>query len=306
MLTSMELRALRYFGVVVEAGSLTAAAQTLRLSQPSLSVAIAKLERDVGVALLVRSPRGVEPTSAGRFLLERSARLLGDVDDTVAALRRFGDGAAGHLTIAAVPTLMWHRVPRVLRSYAQAAPGVEVTLLDPPPWTAIEMLLARTVDLAAIVVADPERFAQRHRGTLDIVDWGEVPLVAVLPPDCADTRDPLPLHAFAGEQLVLPHRTAAVPSVPEVVEEALARTDVVPGVVRSVPTVQAGMPLIEAGLARAILADPDRASLGRFDVSVRRLDPEPPALRALVLARAGGSADLTVARFLTHLADERR
>jgi DNA-binding transcriptional LysR family regulator len=129
----MELRHLRYFVAVVEAGSITAAAAQLHLSQPSLSVAVSQLEADVGVRLLERSPRGARPTSAGRFLLDAASRLLGEVDDVVAALGRFGSGLAGSLTIAAVPVLMWHRVPALLRTHALAAPDLEVQLVDPPP-----------------------------------------------------------------------------------------------------------------------------------------------------------------------------
>ncbi|GAB3161810.1 LysR family transcriptional regulator [Myceligenerans halotolerans] len=299
----MELRQLRYFTAVVEAGSLTAAAEVLRISQPPLSVAIAKLEREVGVPLLVRTSRGVEPTSAGSYLLGAGTRVLDDVDEIAAALHRFGAGAAGTVTLAAVPQLMWHRVPRLLRAHAAEAPDLEVRLVDPPPWTAIEMLSGRRADLAAVVVAGHRRFAARHRPGLDVLDWGEVPLVAVLPPDETGAPDPYPLRAFDGEQVLLPRRAAAVPSLPEEVDAAFRRHGVTPGSVRTVETLQAGLPLIEAGVARGILPDPDRASLGRFDVVVRRLDPEPRPLRALVLSRPGADGDPGVIGVLRRIAD---
>jgi DNA-binding transcriptional LysR family regulator len=298
----MELRQLRYFTAVVAAGSFTAAAAELHLSQPPLSVAISKLESELGVPLLVRTSRGVEPTSAGRFLLDAASRVLGDVDDVTAALRRFGAGAAGSLTLAAVPVLMWHRVPVLVREQGQKVPDLEIRLVDPPPWTAIEMLEQRKVDLAAVVVDDPRRFAARHGGALDILDWGPIPLVAVLPPEARDAPDPYPLREFDGESVLLPRRAPAVRSLPEAVEEAFRRHGVLPGSVRTVDTIQAGLPLIEAGVARAILPDPDRASLARFDVTVRALDPPPRPLRALVLSRPGGDADPGVARVLQHIA----
>ncbi|MBO0610105.1 LysR family transcriptional regulator [Myceligenerans salitolerans] len=300
----MELRELRYFAAVVEAGSLTAAAERLHLSQPPLSVAVAKLEREVGVPLLVRTSRGVEPTSAGSFLRDAAARILDEVDDVTAALRRFGAGVAGTITLAAVPVLMWHRVPGLLREHAAEAPSLEIRLVDPPPWTAIDLLARRQVDLAGVVVADHRRFAARHRPAFDVADWGEVPLVAVLPPDGSDAPDPYPLRAFDGEQLVLPRRASAVPSLPEEVEAAFRRHGITPGSVRTVETIQAGLPLIEAGVARGILPDPDRASLARFDVVVRRLDPEPRPLRALVLSRAG-SDDPGVRRVLERISGHR-
>lgn len=302
----MELRHLRYFAAVVEAGSLTAAAARLHMSQPPLSVAISKLEAELGVRLLVRTPRGVEPTSAGRYLLNSSSRVLGDVDDMVATLGRFGAGAAGSLTMAAVPVLMWHRVPRLLRAHVAEHPEVEIRLVDPPPWTAIDLLQQGRVDLAAIVVSDPARFAERHGGSLTVVDWGPVPVAAALPPDEDGAPDPLPLRAFDGATVLLPRRTSAVPSVPEAVDEAFRRHGVAPAAVRTTETLQTSLPLIEAGLARAILPDPDRASLSpRFDITVRRLSPEPPPLRALALARAG-PRDPTLDRLLERLSTSSR
>lgn len=284
----VEVRHLRYFVAVAEAGSLTAAAGRLHMSQPPLSVAISKLESELGVALLVRTSRGVELTSAGRYLLDTSTRVLGELDDAVSYLGRFGTGAAGALTMAAVPVLMWRRIPQLLRAHAAEMPEVEIRLVDPPPWTALDMLQEGRVDLAAVIVAEPESFARRHRGTLKVVDWGEIPLVAALPPDERDAPDPLPLHAFNGGTVLLPQRTSAVPSLPEAVEEAFRLHGVVPATVRTTETIQTSLPLIEAGYARAILPDPDRASLkGRFNVTLRRLEPEPRPLRALVLARAG-------------------
>lgn len=295
----MELRELRYFAAVAEAGSLTAAAAVLHLSQPSLSAAIGRLETELGTPLLVRSPRGVRPTSAGSYLLDASSRVLADVDDIVRELHRFGAGRAGELTIAAVPVLMWYRLPRLLRAFAAEAPEVELRLVDPPPWTALDLLRQGRADAAVIVVADPARFTRRHRAEFEIVDCGAIPLVGVLPPG-EEAPDPLPIAEFAGQTLVLPQRTAAVPSLPEAVDAALHRYGVAPERIRTSPTIQACLPLIEAGTARAILPDPDGRSLDRFDVTVRRIDPELRPLRALALTRPHGSNDAALARLLRH------
>lgn len=281
----MELRTLHYFTVVVEEGSLTAAARRLHMSQPPLSVAIGKLESELGSPLLVRTPRGVEPTSAGRYLLDAASRVLSDAREIETTLSGYGQGAVGTVTVAAVPTLTWQRIPSLLRSLHSTVPGIGVRLTDPPPWTAIDMLHQRSVDLAAVMVADPDRFRARHQADLDIYDWGEIPLVGVLPPEESDAPDPLPLTAFEGRDLVLPRRTAAVPSLPEAVDDALFRAGVAPASVVTVETIQTGLPLIEAGTGRGILPDPDRRSLERFHVTVRALQPRPTPLRALVLTR---------------------
>src|ERR1700751_2656164 len=77
----MELRHLRYFVAVAEAGGLTVAAQRkLHTSQPSLSRQIRDLECEGGAQLLVRCPRGIELTAAGRAFLEHARSVLLQVE----------------------------------------------------------------------------------------------------------------------------------------------------------------------------------------------------------------------------------
>jgi LysR family hca operon transcriptional activator len=85
----MELRHLRYFVAVAEAGSLTvAAARRLHTSQPSLSRQLRDLEDEVGAQLFVRGARGVELTSAGRAFLEHARLALEHAAEAAAAARR--------------------------------------------------------------------------------------------------------------------------------------------------------------------------------------------------------------------------
>src|ERR1700731_107311 len=84
----MELRHLRYFVAVVDAGSLTTAAeQWLHTSQPSLSRQIRDLEYQVGAKLLSRSVHGVELTDAGKAFLDHARLALAQVDAAVDAAR---------------------------------------------------------------------------------------------------------------------------------------------------------------------------------------------------------------------------
>ena len=85
----MELRHLRYFVAVAEAGSLTvAAARKLHTSQPSLSRQIRDLEDEVRAQLLRRSARGIELTPAGRAFLDHARSVLSQVEAAVEAARR--------------------------------------------------------------------------------------------------------------------------------------------------------------------------------------------------------------------------
>src|SRR6202049_4897675 len=84
----MELRHLRYFVAVAEAGSLTVAAeQKLHTSQPSLSRQIGELEDEVGAQLLTRTARGIELTPAGRAFLDHARLVLSQVEAAADAAR---------------------------------------------------------------------------------------------------------------------------------------------------------------------------------------------------------------------------
>src|SRR3972149_11959741 len=91
----LTLRQLRFFLAVVDAGGFTAAARHLYVSQPSISNAIAELERALGTALLVRRARLVFPTSDGEVLAAQARRILGLVDETIDLVGDTGGGRGG-------------------------------------------------------------------------------------------------------------------------------------------------------------------------------------------------------------------
>src|SRR4029450_13066996 len=89
METPVELRHLRYFIAVAEAGSLTVAAEKkLHTAQPSLSRQIRDLEYEVGVQLMSRSVHGIELTAAGRAFLDQDGRPLSQAEAAAEAARR--------------------------------------------------------------------------------------------------------------------------------------------------------------------------------------------------------------------------
>ena len=95
----IEFRHLRYFVGVAEEMHFGRAAARLYITQPALSQAIARLERELDVQLMVRTRRNMELTDAGEELLDRARRLLADLGDTVARVRMVGRGGAGMIRV---------------------------------------------------------------------------------------------------------------------------------------------------------------------------------------------------------------
>jgi LysR family hca operon transcriptional activator len=173
----MELRHLRYFVAVAEAGSLTVAAeQRLHTSQPSLSRQIRDFEDEVGAQLLRRSARGIELTPAGRAFLDHARSVLSQVEAAAEAARRVAHPgkplfAMGFLT---GHELTW--MPEALRILRDELPNIDVMISSQYSPLLANALLKGTVDAA---------FLRRERGVPDLAFRLLVkePLMVVLPGD---------------------------------------------------------------------------------------------------------------------------
>src|SRR2546427_7164693 len=173
----VELRHLRYFVAVAEAGSLTMAAeQTLHTSQPSLSRQIRDLEGEVGAQLLTRRARGIELTPAGRAFLEHARLVLSQVEGAAEAARRVAHPAKPCFAMGFLTghELTW--MPEALRILRDELPNIDVMISSQYSPLLANALLKGTVDAA---------FLRRERGVPDLAFRLLVkePLMVVLPSD---------------------------------------------------------------------------------------------------------------------------
>jgi DNA-binding transcriptional LysR family regulator len=122
----MDLRELRYLVTVAETGHVGRAAERLFISQPSLSYALRKLERELGVVLLERHARGVSVTEAGREVVTEARRALRAADRVRAAAERHAAGAAGRLRIGFQASGAGPLATRLRSAFESAHPGVVV------------------------------------------------------------------------------------------------------------------------------------------------------------------------------------
>ncbi len=173
----MELRHLRYFVAVAEAGSLTVAAERkLHTSQPSLSRQIRDLEDEVGAQLLRRSARGIELTPAGRAFLDHARSLLAQVEAAAEAARRVAHPAKPCFAMGFLTghELTW--MPEALQILHDELPNIDVMISSQYSPQLASALVKGTVDAA---------FLRREQEVPDLVFHLLVkePLVVILPRD---------------------------------------------------------------------------------------------------------------------------
>lgn len=127
--TGYDTQDLRAFCRVVDLGSITAAAATLGETKGSVSRRVARLERGLGVPLLVRTGRNVRPTEEGAVFRDRAAHALSVLDDAAASLRRLDTAPVGHLRVTAPPGIGTLVLGPVIAPFMEAYPGITLEIL---------------------------------------------------------------------------------------------------------------------------------------------------------------------------------
>ncbi len=130
---SPSLNQLRYFCELARVGHFGRAAAALHISQPPLSRQIAALERELGTALFIRSPKGVALTAAGRQLLRDATEILRLVAQAERNASATGRGEAGRLTMGFTMCAAYSVVPDLTRRYKRAFPNVDLRVRELMP-----------------------------------------------------------------------------------------------------------------------------------------------------------------------------
>lgn len=138
-------------------GSMTAAAESLHLTQSALSHAMRKLEQALGTAVWLREGRSLTLTQAGEFLLEAASRILPQLEHAEQGLQRFARGTRGTLRIGMEchPCYQW--LLKITADYMPRWPDIDVDVKQKFRFGGVGALLDHDIDL--LVTPDPEKHA---------------------------------------------------------------------------------------------------------------------------------------------------
>jgi LysR family transcriptional regulator, nitrogen assimilation regulatory protein len=180
----VNLRQLKYFIGVVEAGNMTRAAERLHVAQTALGMQIRQLEEDLGVALLVRHSRGVEPTEAGSLLHTRALAILKLVDEARNDVRACEQNNGETIRLGITPALMLSCGTEIALTAREQLPHVAFSMVEAMSHVLIDSLTRGETDF--ILCYDVPDLPQLSRTALLQDDL----VLVTLPGPARDSRSP--------------------------------------------------------------------------------------------------------------------
>jgi DNA-binding transcriptional LysR family regulator len=282
----MELRHLRYFIAVAEVLHFSRAAERLSIAQPPLSQQIKNLEGEVGATLLRRTRRHVELTEAGRIFLDEARRAVAQAEQAVASARRAARGEIGRIVLGFVGSATYTVLPRVLRSFRNRYPAVEVALRELTTAQQIDALSAGEIDLG-IVRRPPARLNLVSRVLVD-----EHFVAALSRRHPAARGRSVHVATLAEDPFILFPRPLAT-SLHDAVVSACQRAGFSPKVVQETTQIPVMISLVAAGLGVAIVPSCAQALKWNNVVYKPLEEPRPRTNIAIVWRKHSESAAVT-------------
>jgi len=290
----MQLRHLRYFVKIVEAGSFSRAAATIHVAQPALSQQIAELEEQLGILLLLRTARGVRPTPAGEVLYREASSILRQVEQLPDIVRSTGVEIEGTVGVGMSSTLSAMFAGDLMETGRAALPKVRFRFASADSESLKARIEAHTLDLA--VVFEDElvaTFAREpvFRQRLYYVTRGK-----------PDARKMIALADIARAPIVLP----GPPNVTRIlIDRAFATLGIVPDVVAEADVFSNVLAAVSQGLGGTVLPKSDMSDIPGEPLQALAIVEPPLHLTASViwssdfpLTRAGDAVRIFLSAFL--------
>ncbi|CAB3854305.1 LysR substrate-binding domain-containing protein [Achromobacter mucicolens] len=258
----MELRQLRYFVRVVEAGSIGRAAMSIGMVTSALSQQISRLEGELSTRLLQRSASGVVPTDAGLAFFRQAQLALRHADDAVQAAQQAR--LAGHVSVGLPSTTAAVLGAPFLQAMNERYPDIRLHLVEALSGHLTDMLNGRLLDLAIVFHAE----SARRWSVMPLLDE---PLFLFARPDMpgAPFGDTTRLEAIADLPLVLPSGRHGLRALVNNAFQQLGRT---PRVVAEVDGLSLLMDVVRQGGAATIQPSSATARIAPGQLQMARID----------------------------------
>lgn len=243
----MDLRQLRQFVAVAEAQSFRRAAEHLFMAQPPLSVAMRKLEEEIGTPLFERSARGVRLTAAGENALVAARKCLADAQDVASAARAAAGGETGQLRVGFTGSATFGLLPRAIQAFSRRYPGVRLMLQEMTNQQLLSLVQAQQVDLGFVRVP-----TSRPPGVHFEVLEKDVLCVALHPDHPLASKAALSIHDLADQDFI-GYVPSPVGGLHAACASLLQKADVAPRIAQEAVQVATVIGLVDSGLGLALV-----------------------------------------------------
>ncbi|URV27396.1 LysR family transcriptional regulator [Burkholderia gladioli] len=171
----ISLDRLRTLIAIADQGSFAAAAQSLHLAPPTVSLHVTELEARIGAPLLSRTRGRIRPSAIGELLIERARRLLAEMEATLDDVERQVQGLAGRVRLGASTGAFAHLLPQVLARLRELHPDIDVQIAVLTSRDTLAQLSAGSLDVGLVALP------QVAVAGLAIEPWRRDPMLAFLP-----------------------------------------------------------------------------------------------------------------------------
>jgi len=146
----MDIRQLRCFDAVLTTGAMTRAADLLGLAQPTVSITIAQLEREIGFTLFKRSRGRLEPTPEAYSFHDAALQALESVSRVTQVAHEIRRLNEGEISILCYPGIAWRFMPELIEKFRSGREGIQVKLISRSSAALRQLILAQNFDVAVI------------------------------------------------------------------------------------------------------------------------------------------------------------
>ena len=242
----MELYTMRYVLAVAELGSFSLASQACHVGQPALSQQVARLEKELGLALFTRSSRGVALTEAGREFVRRAGEIVQRADALQAEMALYAGVRRGTLNLGIITSLQCIDFGGLLSAFCGSYPDVSVNIVQDGTHRLLELLMDRKIDAAIL-----NRPMSGIPSGLEFVKLGEdVYSLAVPTLHPLAKREQASLRELRDEHFIF-HQTGQVAS--ELCLAACRAAGFEPNIVCRSASPTTGLYMVQGGLGVALL-----------------------------------------------------
>lgn len=273
---TLNLDQLRSFGLVIETGSFSAAADRLGISQPAVSLQVRQLERRLAVRLIERVGKRAKPTPAGMELLRHAQHIETAVENAVDALADHASGVTGRVRLGTGATACLHFLPAVLRTLREQFPALSVVVSTGNTEDQARKVEENSLDLALVTLPA----AGRSLAAMPVL---EDEFVAIGRTDVEPLKARVTPADLGALPLVLFEPAA---NTRKLVDRWFAAAGLQPQPVMELGSVEAMKEMVAAGLGYAIVPGMSMTGRGAHpELKTSRLNPRMHRTLAVVVRR---------------------